>query len=94
MSRYIFDPADEAEFEMIMKQARRDASAFGITQKFTAYLDQFEPQERMQQIIAMVAAHARALKITTPRHSPILKDSAKKISANHCGEIQRFPTAV
>jgi len=47
--------AEELEFEAIMSQARADARAFGISEGFKAYLEQFAPKERMQRILAMFA---------------------------------------
>ena len=55
MNRYTFRPEEEAEFDMIMAQARADAWTFGISQRFEAYLKQFVPKERMQHILAMFA---------------------------------------
>ena len=56
MNRYTFSPQEEAEFDMVMAQAREDAWTFGISQRFEAYLEQFAPEERMQHVLAMFAA--------------------------------------
>jgi hypothetical protein len=56
MNRYTFSPQEEAEFDMVMAQAREDAWTFGISQRFEAYLEQFAPEERMQRVLAMFAA--------------------------------------
>jgi hypothetical protein len=53
MNRYTFSPQEEAEFDMVMAQAREDAWTFGISQRFEAYLEQFAPEERMQRVLAM-----------------------------------------
>ena len=55
MSRDICSPAEGAEFEMIMRQARSNAWAFGISHKLKTHLEQFAPKERMQHILAMFA---------------------------------------
>jgi hypothetical protein len=55
MSTCIVSAAEEAEFDVLMRQAQTDALAFGISQRFRAYLEQFPPKERMQHILAMFA---------------------------------------
>ena len=56
MNGYTFRPEEEAEFDMVMAQAREDAWTFGISQRFEAYLEQFALEERMQHVLAMFAA--------------------------------------
>jgi len=58
-----FRPEEEAEFDMVMAQARTDAWTFGISQRFEAYLEQFAPEERMQHILAMFAALENQLEL-------------------------------
>ena len=55
MSRYTCSPAEEAELQTLMAQARANAWAFGISQGLKAYLEQFAPEERMQHILAISA---------------------------------------
>jgi hypothetical protein len=53
--RYTYSPAEDAELQMIMAQARANAWAFGISQALKAYLEQFAPEKRMQHILAISA---------------------------------------
>jgi hypothetical protein len=55
MRIYTYNLAEEAEFESLMRQARKDARTFGISHRFKAYLEQFAPTERMLHILAMFA---------------------------------------
>jgi hypothetical protein len=55
MTKFTSNAEEEAEFDNLMEQARSDAWTFGISQRFEAYLDQFQPIERMQHILAMFA---------------------------------------
>jgi hypothetical protein len=48
-------PEEEAEFEKVMIQARSDAFALGISQRFKDYLEHFPPKEQMQHVLAMFA---------------------------------------
>jgi Zn-dependent M32 family carboxypeptidase len=63
MNGYTFRPEEEAEFDMVMAQAREDAWTFGISQRFEAYLEQFAPGERMQHVLAMFAALENQLEL-------------------------------
>jgi hypothetical protein len=55
MDTYSSSPEEEAEFSMVMTQARKDTFTLGISQRLKAYLEQFPPKERMQRILAIYA---------------------------------------
>jgi hypothetical protein len=53
MTKFLWSAQEKPEIENQMEQARSDAWNLGISQRLKAYLDQFEPIERMRHILAM-----------------------------------------